>query len=173
MINPVINDLCSCYTGKIFPLIWGMLEHHLKGKRTSGYILPTIKGETNTWYDLQILKTGYHTWEYWCGLCIGWLRKQSACDTKFFQGAYMTWQIQPSLLGMNTVWSLWQTLTKSEHKSLRLGKKGILPATQNFTVLKAMPDVLLDPGKTGSMIIGHQVIMQNREGYCCQPHQVT
>lgn len=92
---------------------------------------------------------------------------------KFFQGAYMTWQIQPSVLGINIVWSLWQTLTKSEHKSLRLGKKGILPATQNFTVLKAMPDVLLDASKTGSVITGHQVIMQNWEGYCCQPHQVT
>ena len=92
---------------------------------------------------------------------------------KFFQGAYMTWQIQPSVLGINIVWSLWQTLTKSEHKSLRLGKKRHTSCTQNFTVLKAMPDVLLDPGKTGSMITGHQVIMQNWEGHCCQPHQVT
>ena len=79
-----MNDLCSCSTGKNFPLIWGMLEHHFKGKRTCGYIFPTIKGETNTWYALQILKTGYHTWESWCGLHIGWLRKLSACDTKVF-----------------------------------------------------------------------------------------
>ena len=92
---------------------------------------------------------------------------------KFFQGVYVTWQIQASVLDINTVRSLWQTLTKSEHKSLRLGNKGILLATQNFTILKAMPAVLLDPGKTGSMITRHQVIMQNWEGYCCQPPQVT
>lgn len=64
---------------------------------------------------------------------------------KFFQGAYATWQIQASVLDINTVRSLWQTLTKSEHKSL-LGNK-VYSCNTELTISKAMPAVLLDPGK--------------------------
>lgn len=169
-----MNDLCIRYTGKMCPLIWRMLEHHFKGKKEQVVIhFPPLK-------EKQILDMLFRFWSQDPTLgnpdvayIVGDSESCQLVIQKSFQGAYMTWQIQASVLDINTVWSLWQTLTESEHKSLRLGNKGILPATQNFTVLKAMPDVLLGPDKTGSVTTGYQVIMQNWEGYCCQPHQVT
>lgn len=71
---------------------------------------------------------------------------------KFFQGAYVTWQIQPSVLGINIVWSLWQTLTKSEHKSLRLGKKGILPAHRTLLFQKQCLTCCWIPVKLGAWL---------------------
>ena len=104
VINPIMNDLCTSSTDKICrcPLIWGMLEHHFQGKRTSDYIPPTTKKEKqyligSSHFEDRIPRLGILVW------LVYWVTKKAVRLWYKSLPKWPIWQVQVSVLDIKTV----------------------------------------------------------------------